>query len=256
MSVAHARGIIEAGATANEQRPVTAQDFANRHLEFLLSSVFDRSDLHPEHLTDLRKSGLTDETIWAQKIRTVMPPSVFDQLLGFRVPGEIASMYVLPYFDLMGQLTDHVRVRVFPPMETPKGTVKYLQPRGSRPRLFFPLASRQAVRHSEAPLWIVEGEKKSLAVAQTGRAVIGLAGIDGWHLAGTRELHPDFDDVGLRGRVVKVVPDADVRTNPRVHGAVQRLGLALTARGATVQVVRVPDGYKGIDDWLAAESAR
>jgi hypothetical protein len=51
-----------------------------------------------------------------------------------------------------------------------------------------------------------------------------------------------------------VIPDADVRTNPAVEAAVRRLGRALAARGATPKLVRVPDGFKGIDDWLAAAS--
>jgi hypothetical protein len=46
----------------------------NPHLAFLLSSVYDATRLdHPEHLADLRKSGLTDETIRAQKITDVPP---------------------------------------------------------------------------------------------------------------------------------------------------------------------------------------
>ena len=102
------------------------------------------------------------------------------------------------------------------------------------------------------PLYIVEGEKKALSVAQLGLPAIGICGVEGWHLAGAREVHPDLDDVGLRGRVVNVIPDADVRTNPAVHGAVRRLGEALSVRGATANLVRVPSGFKGIDDWLAA----
>jgi hypothetical protein len=91
-----------------------------------------------------------------------------------------------------------------------------------------------------------------LSVAQLGLPALGICGIEGWHLAGARELHPDLDDVGLGGRVVNVIPDGDVRTNPAVHRAVQRLGTALAARGAEGKLVLVPEGYKGIDDYLAA----
>jgi hypothetical protein len=37
-----------------------------------------------------------------------------------------------------------------------------------------------------------------------------------------------------------------------VHLAVQRLGAALAARGAEGKLVLVPEGYRGIDDYLAA----
>jgi hypothetical protein len=226
----------------------------NPHLAFLLTSVYDRSTMHPPHLLDLRNSGITDETIRVQKIRDVMPPAIFDQLLDFRVPAAITSMYLLPFFSSAGQVIDHVRVKVFPPLKTDKGTIKYLQPKRSGVRIYLPLATLDKALHSDEPLWIVEGEKKSLAVAQQGYPAVGICGIDGWHVAGSRDLHPDLDDVGLRGRVVKIVPDSDVKTSPAVAAAVRRLGGALMARGATALIVRVPDGFKGIDDWLTAET--
>src|SRR5262249_49721415 len=133
-------------------------------------------------------------------------------------------------------------------------TVKYLQPRDSGVRIYFPLATLDAALHSTEPLYLVEGEKKALAVAQTGLATIGICGIEGWHLARARALHPDLDDVGLADRRVYVVPDADARTNPDVARAVRQLGRALADRGADAHLVHVPDGYKGIDDWLVAPS--
>ena len=124
----------------------------NPHLDFLLSSVYDRSDLHPDHLADLQKSGLSYETITRQKFRTVTPPSLFDHLLGFQVPMGVTSMYVIPFFDTNGNLTDHVRTKVFPAITTANGTLKYLQPRRSGVRIYFPLATLQAVLHSDATL--------------------------------------------------------------------------------------------------------
>lgn len=224
----------------------------NPHLEFLLSVIYDGSALHPEHLADLRRSGLTDETIARQKIRSV-PPSMIAPLLGFDAP-KVVHAYLLPFADPCGGWFDFVRMKVFPTITTSKGTIKYLQPRRSGDRIYFPLATPlAAVRHSMEPLYLVEGEKKALAVAQTGVPAIGMCGIDGWHLAGARTLHPDLDDVGLADRVVKVVPDADVRTKPAVAAAVARLASALALRGARGELVRVPDGFKGIDDWLAAK---
>ena len=61
--------------------------------------------------------------------------------------------------------------------------MKYLQRRASGVRLYFPLATLDAVLHSAEPLYLVEGEKKALAVAQDGRPAIGISGIEGWHLA-------------------------------------------------------------------------
>src|SRR5437667_3293179 len=47
----------------------------NPHLDFLLSVLYDSDPLAPEHLADLRKSGLSDTTIGVQKLRSV-PPSM------------------------------------------------------------------------------------------------------------------------------------------------------------------------------------
>ncbi len=116
-------------------------------------------------------------------------------------------------------------------------------------RIYFPLATLDAVLHSPDPLYIVEGEKKALSVAQIGLPAIGICGVEGWHVRGSSTLHPDLDDVGLRGRVINVIPDADVRTNPAVHAAVHRLAAALSARGSTAHLVLVPPEYKGIDDY-------
>jgi hypothetical protein len=226
----------------------------NPHLAFLLSDIYREATLHPEHDADLAKSGITSETVATQRIRTVMPPAIFDDLLGFQVPAAVTSMLLFPFFSITGALTDHVRVKVFPSIETPRGTIKYLQPKRSGVRIYFPLAALDQVLHSDAPLYIVEGEKKALAVAQTGLAALGICGVEGWHVGGALDLHPDLDDVGLRGRVVNVIPDADVRTNPAVQAAVRRLATALSARGAIAKLVRVPAGFKGIDDWLAEKA--
>jgi hypothetical protein len=222
-------------------------------LDFLLSSIYDVGRVaHPAHLADLRKSGLSVPTIEQQKI-TDVPPHMIERLLSFPAP-HIMSAYLIPFPDPRGGWLDHIRMKVFPSFETEGGTVKYLQPKRSGVRVFFPLATLAAVLHSSETLFVVEGEKKALAVAQTGAPTIGICGIEGWHAGGSRDLHPDLDDVGLAGRVVKVVPDADYRSNPRVHAAVQGLGCALAGRGATPHVVHVPEPYKGIDDFLAARS--
>jgi hypothetical protein len=148
----------------------------------------------------------------------------------------------------------HVRVKIFPSVRTEKGTIKYLQPRRSGVRIYFPVATLPAVLHSAEPVYIVEGEKKALAVAQTGLPTIGICGIEGWHLAGSRDLHPDLDDIGLRRRTVCLLPDGDWRTNPDVARAVHRLGEAIRNRGAEGRLILVPDGFKGVDDYLAASA--
>lgn len=137
---------------------------------------------------------------------------------------------------------DHVRLKVFPPLtDRQDHTVKYLQRRGSGVRLFFPLLTLQEALGGEDPLWLLEGEKKLLAVAQLGLPAVGLCGIEGWHPAGSRELLPDFDAIRLRGRVVELAPDGDWRINRNVEHGALRLAGALEARGARPRLVVLPE---------------
>jgi len=57
----------------------------SRVLASLLSPIYDGS-LAPEHLADLRKSGLSDATIQLHALRSV-PPDQIRPLLGWTRPG-------------------------------------------------------------------------------------------------------------------------------------------------------------------------
>ena len=89
--------------------------------------------LHPDHLADLRQSGLTDETIQALGLYSARPGDI-SRLVGFDPPG-VESALVFPYLGEDG----FCRVKVFPPYKDKNGhTVKYLQKPGSGVRLYIP----------------------------------------------------------------------------------------------------------------------
>ena len=210
------------------------------HLAFLLSAIYDSMPLHPEHQADLAKSGITDATRRAQKIRS-LPPGMIPQLLGFAAP-KVTIGYLIPYADPAGGWMPHVRVKVFPAITEGDGPrIRYLQPPRSGIRVFFPVIAMPSVIGTDADLWVVEGEKKALAVAQRGLPAIGIAGITCWGAPGTRRLHADFDHVPLMGRIVELVPDSDWQSNARVRAAVGALATALSAAGARPRVVVLPD---------------
>ena len=210
------------------------------HLAWLLSAVFDQDPLVPEHLEDLRRSGLTDVTIQRHHLRSI-PPGMIGALLGFDVRG-VRSAMLVPFPDPAGGFMNHVRMKVFPPLIGRRGhMIKYFQPRGSGVRLFFPLATLHEALRGATPLWCVEGEKKSLAVAQLGLPAVGVCGIEGWHCAGSLDLISDFTHVSLRGRVVELVPDGDYSTNANVRWGARRLADALRAVGARPRLVRLPN---------------
>jgi len=210
----------------------------NPHLQLLLSPIYDGS-LVPEHLEDLRKSTLTDAMILEQFIRSV-PPAMIGSLLGFDRP-EIRSAMLFPFRAQAGGFMDHVRLKLFPPLTDAHGHgLRYCQPRGSVPRLYFVARCLPQVLEGDAPLWITEGEKKACSVAQLGYPVIGLTGVQGWRQKGHADLLPDFDAIPLVGRTVELLPDTDYQTNPDVALAINSLALALGARGAKPVVRLLP----------------
>jgi uncharacterized protein DUF3854 len=211
----------------------------NAHLEFLLSAAYDGA-LAPAHRRDLEKSGLRDDLVREQGIRSV-PPSTFDAMLGFRVPWALSSLMLIPYPDPDGGYVDMFQVKLFPPLTDADGhTTKYLQPRRSAPRLYFIRRVLLLVMDPTIPLYLVEGAKKALAGAQLGLAAVGFNGIQSWHVTGTRRLLADFARLPLAGRPVELVPDGDVATNPAVEAGAAHFAEALDAAGARVRVVLLP----------------
>jgi hypothetical protein len=227
-------------------------------LEFLLSKVYDGA-LAPAHRADLEKSGLGKDIIAEQFIRSV-PPGLIPKLLGFDIPA-IQSAMLLPFRSSAGGFTSHIRMKVFPtlvkvarqgatrwiaeadlgPSDVKQETVKYLQPKGSAPRLYFVARCLREVLEGTMPLWLCEGEKKALAVAQMGLPALGFCGVEGWHLKGARTLIRDFDSINLRDRIIEVLPDGDYVSNDNVKRAVRRLGAALAERGARPRAVLLPN---------------
>lgn len=230
----------------------------NPHFGFLLSTVYDGT-LAPAHLHDLEKSGLGKDIISEQFIRSV-PPTLIPKLLGFDIPA-VQSAMLLPFRSSAGGFTPHIRMKIFPtivkvereggarwiaeanlvPSDVKQETAKYLQPKGSMPRLYFIARCLREVIEGASPLWLVEGEKKALAVAQMGLPAIGFCGVEGWHVKGSRALIRDFESINLRDRIIEVLPDGDYQTNENVKRAVRRLGAALAERGARPRAVLLPN---------------
>lgn len=208
--------------------------------------------LHPEHMTDLHKSGLTDETIRTAGLYSVRP-SDLAKLIGFDPVG-VQSALCFPY-----QGTgDYCRVKVFPSYKDRNGhTVKYLQRRGSDVHLYIPASIQGVLQDSTVPLAITEGEKKALALTQAERPCIGIGGLWSWRQ--DRQPIPELEAIVWGERRVSLYPDSDVWQRPDLMQAVYALGRELVARGALVSVVMIPNGEKGkvgIDDYLTDCSRR
>ena len=208
--------------------------------------------LAPEHLADLKNSGLTAETIEEAGIYSV-PPSDINKVIGWNMP--IKSLLAFPY-----PKCDHfTRYKLFPHF-TPKDgrSMRYFQPKGSSPHLYFP----PGFDHSADNIRITEGEKKALKGTQDGLNVLGLGGI--WNFAvknaeGMPHLIEEFSLVEWEGKKVELIPDSDFFQNECIKRAVFRLGKLLEAQGAIVNIAcfYYPNAKKiGLDDFLVKNGSR
>jgi hypothetical protein len=165
-------------------------------------------NFHPDHLADLRKSGLSEDTIIQAAIKSVRPDQI-NKRLGFNVPG-LTSAYEIPYPGCDG----FSRYRCF--YAEGKTGHKYLQRKETGNHLYVPPQITPVLRDAAITLYIVEGEKKCLKAIQEGLNCIALPGLWAW-ANGEGGLIDDFNKIELRNREIIVVPDNDW-LDQRSHG--------------------------------------
>jgi hypothetical protein len=203
--------------------------------------------LHRDHLADLRKSGLNDETLLACRFQTVSAEEL--ERLGSHYE-DVVSAYRIPYWGLRGDKIDFARLKLFPPIKNADGhEQKYSQASGSRAYLYLPplLNWQEIASNSSHPIIITEGEKKAAAGCQQGLAVIGIGGCWCWRTNNEDDgkvVLPDFDWFAWQDREVELCPDSDGwRPDKRIVilGGFFALGKELERRGAHVSMVRFPE---------------
>lgn len=213
------------------------------------------SRLHPDHLEDLQKSGLSDETIVEAGIESLRPADI-DKTIGF--PTHAKSAYEIPYPG-----TGCLRCKMFYDeanridSKTGDARPKYLAKKDSRNHLYIPLKARPILKDLSVPLYITEGEKKALKACQEGLPCIAISGLWNWS-NGEKELITDFNQIALDGRTIYVIPDSHFQ-EPDRHGkpknlkqAVYELAYQLIGYGAKVYWVELPksDVEAKLDDYL------
>jgi hypothetical protein len=207
----------------------------------------------PQHLDDLKKSGLSDTTIEALQFASIRPHDL--KLKG------VESAYAIPYFNPDGSANGFQRRKLFPPITTSGGTMRYWQPPNTSPHLYLPpLLSWQSVaKHATTELTITEGEKKAACACQRGLITAGVGGVWCWTSTldnGDKLILPILDEFQWTNRPVLLCPDSDGWHDGKgmqILAGFFALAKELQQRGASVQFVRLPDihGTKaGLDDWL------
>lgn len=216
-------------------------------------------------LEDIQKSGLSAETLEKSQVSLFRgDKDTLKDRLGFAsINGQsILSTCMLiefPYFGQDGSII-LLRYKLIPSLEDKAGNeVKYLHPLG-KPAIPYILPSVWAVKDkSNKPVWIVEGEKKTLAVLQYGQHCIGLSGVWNFRAGAKSDLNNDkslwaeIECFAIRGRNIFMAFDSDLWTNPMVRRALYELSFKLYNKGVNVKIVTWGNKDKGIDDFLVRE---
>jgi hypothetical protein len=125
--------------------------------------------------------------------------------------------------------------------------MKYSQPPKTGARLYLPFAV------GNGPLFVCEGEKKTLAAFQAGLNAVGIGGV--WNWLSDGQPIEDLQAVEWDSREATIIPDSDVFERVDLMRAVYALGRELQSLGAVVYVAQIPQAGAakvGLDDFLVA----
>lgn len=209
-----------------------------------------KAHLNNQHLEDLYRSGLTDETIESFGFFSGTAEEV-ESILGFAAgPG-----LIIPYPSHQG-IKPFYRVKPDVPPVIDGKPAKYLSPRGATVRAYIPPSTYDALKNKKTRVIVSEGEKKAAKADQDGFPCIGLGGV--YAFLQNHQLIPDLEQITWKGREVIISDDSDASIKSEVKKAIFKLERELISRGALVRVTRfdpAPDGSKvGLDDFLVSHS--
>src|SRR5262249_5774489 len=108
--------------------------------------------LLPQHLKDLRRSGLSDEMIAACRFQSIETEKMIRRVLGWD-PGDIGPCLGIPYPGADGKLNGYGRFKPDKPRTSKDGkTVRYESPRGKGNRAYYPLGVWEFFADPSKPL--------------------------------------------------------------------------------------------------------
>jgi len=213
----------------------------------------NKKELKQAALDDIARSGLTVEDFKKMKL-TPCNADEAEAVLGstFATHG-----YILPYFDVHGKPIEAMRFRFLGELKNKeKKIVKYSQPKGTNPHLYFPpcIKWKKILTDTSIPLTFTEGEKKAYKACKEGIHTIGLGGVWSFKSKKLRKaLIDDFNHIILKDRKVLLCFDNDSQSNPEVMSALRAFAKVLNDNGANVFNKELPfNPYHkiGLDDYL------
>jgi len=101
------------------------------------------------------------------------------------------------------------------------------------------------------PIIITEGAKKAGAAMSYGWPCISVPGVSTGQKLG--RLKPELEKFCKLGRRIYLAFDSDILRKRQVQIALDQLGRLISAAGAVVSVLQIPEETKGLDDYIATE---
>jgi hypothetical protein len=168
------------------------------------------------------ESGISPEVVAARGYTSVDEPEELRKM-GFAEYQLRAPALAIPIFDVCGELKFH-RIRPDGPRPNygkPNKVVKYEQPPNTPLVIDVSPAALEGLRDTSRRLWIVEGEKKADALVSQGECAIALLGVWAWKREGYPL--PDWDQIPMIGREVRILFDSDAADKVEVRHALYSL---------------------------------
>jgi len=229
------------------------------HQKSETKSVFSEAipELLADHFLHLNDgSGLSIEVIKERGYRSMLGKSELEKL-GFTPAQQRTPGILIPVWSVDGNEAGF-QFRPDHPRTSNRGKpVKYESPAGSSNRLDCPPRCQKILGNPQISLWITEGSKKADALASKGACAISVTGV--WGFKGKNQFGgitflTDWDYIALKNRTVYLAFDSDIVTKEPVRKALEHIGEHLKRKGATVQIIQLPQlegqSKTGIDDYL------
>ncbi|HEX3035421.1 MAG TPA: DUF3854 domain-containing protein, partial [Thermodesulfobacteriota bacterium] len=206
-------------------------------------------------IADIKKSGLAPDNFTADPLRD---EEELKRRLGFTQISNIPIMSVGGYWIPYPNVSEYFRLKLREEIKTEDGNIRYLSPqkelgKGNHAYILQDVGQLLKSYNPDKPIFITEGEKKSVKASIEGFPCIGLSGV--WNFKDSEnDFLPELGNFVWTDRDVFIVFDSDITEKHNVRHAEIRLAVELTNRGARVFSIRLPnesDGDKnGLDDYL------
>lgn len=223
-------------------------------------------------LTKLETSGLDEEDAielgieWLDRSETAALDKSFEPLFALKLNyydpfgDPLPDWPSCPPFYRIRYLEEPTGFEAMAKKQSGEKALRYAQPAKSVVTAYYPQMSNMPwadlVQDPAYPIIITEGELKAAKACKEGFATIGLGGVESFS---SRKVGVEFlaslEIVNWVRRPVYIIFDSDVKVNPNVLRAMNRLAEALQERGAYPLILNLPKVYGedvkvGLDDFL------